>query len=87
MNSEHVYQAVFETLKRIPLKEFESEEKELQPFLREEIANLLERSFPGQYVIKMSIGGRKSPRVDLFGTNFWPDIEVSTINGKPILAI
>jgi hypothetical protein len=87
MNSEHVYHAIFETLKNIPLKEYESEEKELQPYLGQEIANVLDKSFPGKYETKTSIGGRKRPRVDLLGTNFWPDIEVSSLNGEPILAV
>jgi hypothetical protein len=59
----------------------------LQPYLGQEIRNVLETSFPGRCKIKTSIGGKKSPRVDLLGTNFWPDIEVSTVDGEPILAV
>jgi len=86
MNSERLYQVVLKTLETIPLAEYENEERQLQPYLREKICNVLETSFPGKCGVKMSIGGKKRPRVDLFGTNFWPDMEVS-MDGKPILAI
>ena len=87
MDSEtKLYQAVIDTLERINLEEYESEENQLQPYLEEEIAILLERVFPGKYEIKMSIGGTNRPRVDLLGTNFWPDIEISK-DGQPLLAV
>jgi hypothetical protein len=74
-------------LNSIPLEEFQSEEKDLQPYLEKEIAYVLNKSFPGQYKTKASIGGTKRPKVDLLGTNFWPDIEVSSVDGKPVLAV
>jgi hypothetical protein len=71
MNTEHVYEEVFETLSTIPPNEYQNEEKELQPYLKDEIFKALQKRFPGQYDVKMSIGGKKRPRVDLLGTNFW----------------
>ena len=89
MTSDHVYQLVFKTLKEISLNEYENEEKELQPYLKDEIFKAVEKTFPGVYDVRMSIGGKEkeSPRVDLLGTNFWPDIEVSSTEGEPILAV
>lgn len=86
MNAEKLYQAVFEKLKSISLGEYASEEKQLQPYLETEISKLLESTFPGEYEIKMSVGGQDRPRVDLLGTNFWPDIAVSK-NGESLLAV
>jgi len=87
MNSEtELYQAVFETLDSIHLEEYESEENQLQPYLEAEIARLLKRAFPHKYEIKMCLGGENRPRVDLLGTNFWPDIEISK-DGEPLLAV
>ena len=86
MNADKLYQVVYETLKSIPLEDYKSEEKELQPYLKTKISETLESTFPGEYDIKISIGGEKRPRVDLFGTNFWPDIEISK-KGKSLLAV
>ena len=86
MNTDNFYQTVFETLESIPLEEYTSEEKQLQPYLETEIARVLDSAFPGEYQIKMSLGGEGRPRVDLLGTNFWPDIEISK-NGASLLAV
>lgn len=86
MNTENLYRAVLETLKSIPLEEYTSEETQLQPYLETEISGVLDSEFPGKYEIKMSVGGKNRPRVDLLGTNFWPDIEISK-DGAPMLAI
>jgi hypothetical protein len=86
MNTDKVYEAVCETLRNIPLGEYENEEKQLQPYLQTEISKLLEAESPDKYQVKMSIGGRNKPKVDLLGTNFWPDIEIST-NGEAYLAV
>jgi len=86
MNADKLYQVVFETLRTIPLGQYKSEEKQLQPYLQAEVSRVLENVFPGEYEVKISIGGKKRPRVDLRGTNFWPDIEISK-NGKPLLAV
>jgi hypothetical protein len=86
MNADKLYQVVFETLRSIPLGEYKSEEKELQPYLKTKISETLESTFPGEYDIKISIGGKNRPRVDLLGTNFWPDIEISK-NGESLLAV
>ena len=86
MNTEKVYEAVCETLRSIPLGGYENEEKQLQPYLQTEISKLLEAESADKYQVKISIGGRNKPKVDLLGTNFWPDIEIST-NGEPCLAV
>ena len=74
MNTRKVYEAVCETLRNIPLGEYENEEKQLQPYLQTEISKLLEAESLDEYQVKISIGGRNKPKVDLLGTNFWPDI-------------
>jgi hypothetical protein len=86
MNTDKVYEAVCETLRNIPLEEYESEETQLQPYLETEISKTLETASADKYEIKISIGGRNRPRVDLLGTNFWPDIEISR-DGNPFLAV
>ena len=86
MSTEKLYQVISETLKSIPVGEYTSEEKQLQPYLESEISKILMNIFPEEYEIKMSVGGQGRPKVDLLGTNFWPDIEISK-EGKPLLAI
>jgi hypothetical protein len=86
MNTRKVYEAVCETLRNIPLGEYENEEKQLQPHLQTEISKALENASADKYQVKISIGGQNRPRVDLLGTNFWPDIEIST-NGEACLAV
>jgi hypothetical protein len=86
MNTDKVYEAVCGTLRNIPLGEYEDEETQLQPYLQTEISRALENASLDKYEIKISIGGRNKPKVDLLGTNFWPDIEIST-NGEPFLAV
>ena len=86
MSAEKLYQIISETLKSSPIVTYSSEEKQLQPYLESKISKVLMNIFPGEYEIKMSVGGQGRPRVDLLGTNFWPDIEISK-NGNPLLAI
>jgi hypothetical protein len=86
MNTENLYQTVYETLRSIPLEEYASEETQLQPYLETAISGVLDSKFLGKYEIKMSVGGKNRPRVDLLGTNFWPDIEISR-DGAPLLAV
>jgi hypothetical protein len=86
MNTENFYQTVLETFKSIPLEEYTCEEKQLQPYLETEIARVLDNAFPGEYEMKMCLGGENRPRVDLLGTNFWPDIEISK-DGEALLAV
>jgi len=85
-SEKELYQAVFETLESIPLEKYESEEKQLQPYLQYQISEVLESQLPGEYEIKISVGGKNRPRVDLLGTNVWPDIEISK-DGEPCLAV
>jgi hypothetical protein len=87
MSGSDVYELVMETLKSCPLKpEYRNEERDLQPELKRLIERALDSSGLGAYDVKISLGGRGKPRVDLLGTSFWPDIEISNDN-KPIIAI
>jgi hypothetical protein len=88
MNTHRVYERVIDILKELPMPgKYESEERELQPHLKREISRALEAVGLMDYChIKLSTGGLDRPRVDLLGTNFWPDIEIS-YQGEPLIAI
>lgn len=77
-----------ETLARFPLvPEPVDEEKDLQPRIQAAIEQSLRQSFPGAaLLITISVGGTGKLNLKLFGTSFWPDVEVSE-DGTRLAAI
>ncbi len=87
MSHEKVFKGLLDLLNEIELQEeYKDEESGLQPHLESLIAGWLQKSFNDEYQLKISVGGGERPRVDLLGTNFWPDIEIS-YKGKPVIAV
>lgn len=87
MRIDSVSKIICDTLKSISLeKDYESEEKGLQPHLKRAIMNAFSENRLDDYKTKISVGGKNRPRIDLLGTNFWPDIEISK-NGEPLIAV
>src|SRR5437899_3178275 len=59
-------------LNSFPLRsDYPNEQRHLQPH----IAEVLRQALPDLQVV-ISLGGRKKPSVKLFGTSFWPDVEI-----------
>jgi len=88
MSKIDAYEIVLEALQKYSLKtEYKDEEKDLQPELKELIENTLCKAGLEEFQVKRSLGGPNKPRVDLLGTNFWPDIEISNGGRRPIIAI
>jgi len=79
----HLTSTICSLLRSFPLRpEYPDEQKDLQPH----IAEVLRQSLPNmQIVISVGEGDRK-PSVNLFGTSFWPDIEIRSAD-KPLIAI
>lgn len=87
MAESYVYEIILEALQQHTLKsDYQDEQKDLQPELKQLIENTLHGKGLHEYEVKKSIGGQNKPHVDLLGTNFWPDIEIAH-HGKPIIAI
>lgn len=87
MPHKKVFKGLVDLLDNIELhEEYKDEERGLQPYLERSIARWLHMIFNDDYQLKISVGGGERPRVDLLGTNFWPDIEIS-YKGKPVIAI
>ena len=87
MSHEKVFKGLVDLLHEIELHEnYTHEENGLQPHLEESISQWLQLFFSDGYNVKISVGGGGRPRVDLLGTNFWPDVEIS-YKGKPAIAI
>ncbi len=81
------YGIILEALQNYSLKtEYKGEENDLQPELGKLIEDTLNKKGLEEYHVKVSLGGQNKPRVDLLGTNFWPDIEISYAD-QPIIAI
>ena len=74
---------VFSILNSFPLRpEYPDEQRDLQPH----IAEVLRQALPDlQIVVSVGEGDRK-PSVNLFGTSFWPDIEIRSAD-KPLIGI
>ena len=84
MNTRFINKIVMDILRNCPLEsEYDGEERGLQPFLEKKAFN---ENGVTDLETKMSVGNNNTPRVDLLGTNFWPDIEIS-LGGNPVLAI
>jgi hypothetical protein len=87
MSYDAVHNLVLKTLNEVPLaSEYASEEKDLQPYIRDAIGKALQKEGLGLYDIRTSVGQQNCPRIDLLGTNVWPDIDIS-INGTHVLAV
>jgi hypothetical protein len=81
------YEIILEALQKYSLKtEYKDEEHDLQPELEKLIKKTLSKEGLEEYQVKVSLGGKNKPRVDLLGTNLWPNIEISN-DGQPIIAI
>ena len=74
-----VAEALRETLKRMPLAAaYLDEQRHLQPDVQRAIQESLHRSFPvANLRTTISVGGTGKPNLKLYGTSFWPDIEVT----------
>jgi len=79
----HLTSRICTLLNSFPLRpEYPDEQKDLQPH----IAEVLRRSLPDTQIV-ISVGeGDSKPSVNLFGTSFWPDIEIRSA-GKPVIGI
>ena len=88
MDEQDLLYLVLERLRSFELlAQYESEEHDLQPHIREEIDNLLDRKGFDECRTEISVGGdSKKPHIDMFGTNFWPDVEVLK-NEQPLVGI
>jgi hypothetical protein len=70
-------------LTSFPLRsEYPDEQRDLQPH----IAEVLRQSLPDLQVLISVGGGDRKPSVNLFGTSFWPDVEIRSAD-KPLLGI
>lgn len=67
---------------------YEDEQRNLQPHLEAIIAETLNAKFPGEFELVRSIGaGSPKPSINIFGTSFWPDLEIRQPGGAPVLGI
>ncbi len=67
-----------------PRPAYTDEQKDLQPHL----ADILEASLPEDLEVIKSVGGKNKPSMKMFGTSFWPDIEIRTRPDKiPLIGI
>jgi hypothetical protein len=75
---------VTQALNECPLRpQYRSEQQELQP----DLADAIGKELPAQYHLITSTGGEdKKPYLNICGTSFWPDIEISE-SGKPLIAV
>ena len=70
-------------LENMPLKKaYESEEKDFQDAVVEALTEAFMLAGIDDLRITASIGGNNRPRIDLFGTNVWPDVEIDTPDEK-----
>ena len=57
---------------------YASEQRELQPAVQAVLEQALENSFPDSGLqTTISVGGAGKPSLQLLGTSFWPDVEIS----------
>jgi hypothetical protein len=67
---------------------YQDEQRDLQPHLEAIVGETLDAKFPKQFELVRSIGiGSPKPSIKLFGTSFWPDLEIRQPGGEPVLGI
>jgi hypothetical protein len=78
------YVKVLATLRECKLREhYTDEQRELQP----DLAKVLKQALGNGFHIRTAVGGLSAPRpINLYGTSFWPDLDVSH-GDVPVLAI
>ena len=78
------YGIVLATLRECELRDhYIDEQRELQP----DLAKALKQALGNGFDVRTSVGGPGAPEgIHLYGTSFWPDLDVSRVDA-PILAI
>ena len=67
---------------------YENEQRDLQPHIETIIAETLNDKFPRRFELVRSIGlGSPKPSIKIFGTSFWPDLEIRQIGGPAVVGI
>lgn len=75
----HVIDVVRAALSRMPLAPaYADEQRDLQPHIKAVLEQSLRQAFPeADLRTTISVGGTGKPRLNLLGTSFWPDVEVT----------
>ena len=82
------YDIVLQTLRTCTLRDqYTSEQQQLQPDLRDALRQVLGSKYGVEISVRAGeVASGPKPRVALFGTTFWPDIEVRSGDG-PIVGV